>query len=81
MPESTAFLGEFAAPTFHENGERTHLTRMEAAAKWLRLQDPGGGVGDSRLRGRPTPEPARPEGAGLEPLPGAKPEVARDLLA
>lgn len=26
VPKSTTFLDEFAAPTFHKNGEGTHLT-------------------------------------------------------
>lgn len=56
--------------------ERTS-PRMEAAEKWLRPRHRGGGVSESRLRRRRTPEPARPGGAGLQPLPAAKPEVVR----
>lgn len=42
VPESTTFLDEFAAPTFHKNGEGTHLTPHGSSGEMASTAGPRG---------------------------------------
>lgn len=80
MPESTALLDDFAAPIFHRDGEETHLNSHGSSGEMAPTAGP--------KRRSQWLAPAQKAsswaqhaqtGAGQQELPGAKPEVAREI--